>query len=329
MKVGLFVASQWPASTDLAPQLGNMIEQVRAAKAAGFDSIFVAQHFLVKPMQMFQTQPLLARLMAEGEGMMFGPAIMLLPLLNPVLVAEEAATLDWFSGGRYVLPVGLGYRDEEFEAFGMTSKQRTGRLVESIEVMRKLWTGENVTHHGKYYDLSDVGLSLKPKKETIPIWVGGATDPAIKRAARVGDAWLVGMNPTVDELKRWLPMFKEERAAAGLAPAVEYPACRECYVGAQHATALSDIHGPLFYKYQAYASWGNDRVKADDVEKHFDQFCQDRFIIGDEASVRDEMQRYRDEVGITRFVMRMQWPGMDQALVLKSIERMGRIVASL
>ena len=108
MKVGLYLATQFTPDTPLGPQVENLVEQVRVARANGFESLWAAQHFITAPMQMFQTMPLLARLLPEADGMQVGPNILVFPALNPVLVAEEAATMDWLSDGRYVLGLGLG-----------------------------------------------------------------------------------------------------------------------------------------------------------------------------------------------------------------------------
>ena len=89
MKLGLYMATQWRQGADLGPELKNLIEQVRVAKASGLASLMVGQHFVSSPLQMFQAMPLLARLAAEAEGMRLGPGLLLLPLLNPVIVAEE------------------------------------------------------------------------------------------------------------------------------------------------------------------------------------------------------------------------------------------------
>src|SRR5208283_4645052 len=98
------------------------------------------------PMQMLQITPVMGYLAAHAQGMTIGPNILILPPLNPVHVAEEAATLDVLSGGNYVLGVGLGYREVEFEAFNIPLSERAPRLEESIALMRRLWTGEKVTH---------------------------------------------------------------------------------------------------------------------------------------------------------------------------------------
>lgn len=332
MKFGIYVASQWPPGVDLGPQLGNLLEQVRVARANGFESLWTAQHFLTAPMQMFQTAPLLARLMAEAEGMEVGPAILLLPMLNPVLVAEEAATLDWFCGGRYVLAVGMGYRREEFESFGIPFRQRLGRFTEAIDLIRRLWTEDRVTFEGNYYRLRDVGLSLKPKRPGgPPIWVGGSAPAAVERAARIGDAWIASFSPTLAELTAQMRTYGAAREAAGLPEPQARPLCRECHVGADDRTALSEVRGPLLYKYEAYASWGNERVGAsrDAFAQAFDGFCRDRFLIGDAARVKDEILRYREALGVDHLILRLQWPGLDQRTVLDSIERLGRIIAEL
>ncbi|MFN4088954.1 MAG: LLM class flavin-dependent oxidoreductase [Alphaproteobacteria bacterium] len=330
MKFGIYVASQWPQGTDLGPQLDRLLEQVRAARAAGFDSLWTAQHFLTAPMQMFQTVPLLARLAAEAEGMHVGPAIMLLPMLNPVVVAEEAATLDWLCGGNYVLAVGMGYRREEFEALGVPFEERAGRFAEAIRLIHRLWTEDEVDFEGRYYRVRG-GLSLKPKRPGgPPIWIGGAAKGAVERAARLGDGWICSFRPTLPELVEQFAIFRAARKAAGLAPPADHPICREVYVGDDDRTALDEVRGPLVYKYEAYASWRSEADQAaGGFARAFDDFVRDRFIVGDAARVRDEIQRYRDTLGVDHMILRAQWPGLDQATTLRTIERLGRVIAEI
>lgn len=283
-------------------------------------------------MQMFQTVPLLARLAAEAKGMQVGPNILVFPALNPVLVAEEAATMDWLCDGKYVLGLGLGYREDEFVALGAPFRNRVGRLEEGIELVRKLWTGERLTHHGKHFHVNDAGISLRPKQVPgPPVWIAAVVDKAIERAALLGDEWLITFYPSIGSLKGQLQRYRDTREAAGLAPAVEYPICRECYVGTSTKQALADVQEALQYKYAAYASWGQDDIldDADRFDQPFEDFKKDRFIIGDEGFAREELIRYREVLGVEYFTLRMQWPGLDQDLVLKNIQRMGKIIASL
>src|SRR4051794_36832691 len=118
MKIGLFVTLEWEAAQDDGRHLPNMMEQVRAARDAGFSSLWLPQHFVSGPkMRQLATSPMLGLLAGLAEGMTLGTGVLLLPMLNPVLLAEEAATLDHLTDGRFILGVGLGYRAEEFQAF--------------------------------------------------------------------------------------------------------------------------------------------------------------------------------------------------------------------
>src|ERR1041384_8245614 len=130
MKIGLYMATQWRDGADLSAETANLLEQTRAARDNGFGSLMVGQHFLSRPLQMFAATPLLSRLAAESGDMLLGPALLLLPMLDPVIVAEEAATLDWLCNGNHVVALGLGYRQEEFDSLGVPFKERVPRFIE-------------------------------------------------------------------------------------------------------------------------------------------------------------------------------------------------------
>src|SRR6185437_11479902 len=256
MKLGLYMATQWRQGADLGPELANLIEQTRMAKASGLASIMVGQHFLSSPLQMFQAMPLLARLAAEAEGMRLGPGLLLLPLLNPVIVAEETATLDWLTGGNAIIGLGLGYRREEFDSIGVPFKERVPRFVEGVELIRKLWRDDTVEHRGRFHTVSGVQASLKPRRPGgPPIWMAGDVEAAVKRAATLADAWMPSPMVTEDEVGRLGRLFRETRAAAGLPPAAEFPVIRECHVANGTGNALDEVREPLSFKYEAYAGW--------------------------------------------------------------------------
>src|SRR6201995_4263269 len=161
MKVGMFINTQFPEGENVAARVPELVEQVRLARDSGFSSLLFPHHYLTAPLQMLQITPLMAYLLREAQGMTIGGNILLLPLLNPVHVAEEAATLDVLSGGRFVLGVGLGYREGEFEAFGISLKERAARFTESIQLMRALWAGGKITFQGRFWSVTDHGISLK------------------------------------------------------------------------------------------------------------------------------------------------------------------------
>ena len=326
MKVGLFINTQYPEGFDVPAQVPALLEQVRVARDAGFRSLWFPHHWLTAPMQMLQIMPAMAFLAAEAKGMAIGPNILILPLLNPVHVAEEAATLDVLTGGNYILGAGLGYREPEFTAFGITHAERAGRFTESVALMRKLWAGGRITHEGRYFTVRDAGISVKPARPGgVPIYVAGLVDSAVKRAARIGDAWLIANASSIQEITPQMNTYRSAIAEYGRPP-LEFPIARECYVGASHGTALDECRDALAYKYAAYASWG---MTSPLEGTSLDDFARDRFIIGDKESVKEEILKYKESLGSDHFIMRCQWPGLDQEKTLGSIRRLGEIFATL
>ncbi len=244
MKLGLFLCTQFEAGVDVSARIPDLVDQVRTARESGFASLWLPHHYLTAPMQMLQLTPIMSYLLPAAKGMTVGPGILILPLLNPVHVAEEAATLDALSGGNYVLGVGLGYRETEFTAFGMSLAERAGRMGEAIGLMRRLWSEPEVTHEGRFYTVRGQGLSLRPPRGAVPIWIAAQADVAIRRAARVGDAWLIVPSATLPQIAEQMRTYRAALAEHGRHPDC-YPLERECYVGATHATALEECRGPL------------------------------------------------------------------------------------
>ena len=134
IKIGIFLNTNYGADENVAVRFREAAEQVRMARDYGFASVCVGQHFLTE-YQKLQPVPVLARLAADSGDMRLLPGIVLLPLFNPVYVAEEIATLDVVSGGRVIFGLGVGYRDVEFEAFGVKKTERGARFEESLTVI--------------------------------------------------------------------------------------------------------------------------------------------------------------------------------------------------
>ncbi len=324
MKVGLFINTQFPEGFNLAERVPEMVEQVRAARDAGFASLWFPHHWLTHPLQMLQIGPVMGYVAAHAQGMTIGPNILILPPLNPVHVAEEAATFDVLTGGNYILGVGLGYRQPEFDAFGVPLAERAPRFNESIALMRRLWTEERVSHQGRFYTVKDSGIGARPVRPGgPPLYIAGQVEASVRRAARIGDAWLIVNSGGLGKVTPLMQCYRAALQEYGRTP-IEYPITLECHVGTSHASAQEECRGPLEYKYAAYAAWGlEDRASSD-----FAEFARDRFIIGDKASVKEEIARYRELLGVDHFIMRCQWPGLPQEQALSSIRRLGEIFAA-
>jgi alkanesulfonate monooxygenase SsuD/methylene tetrahydromethanopterin reductase-like flavin-dependent oxidoreductase (luciferase family) len=329
-KVGLYIGTQFPPGTDVALALRDMREQVQLARASGFASLWVPHHYLTHPMQMLAPIPMLSYLLRDAEGMTIGTNILIMPLLHPVHVAEDAVTLDLLSGGRYVLGIGVGYREAEFQTFNVPLQERAGRMDESIEIMRRLWTEAKITYSGRNFRIDDLGIGLKPqRKGGPPIWLAAVVDTAVKRAAKLGDAWLITNFAHLNVLVVQMAAYRKLLAEAGKTFPAEAPIIRECYVGSTRAKALAECKAALEYKYGAYSSWGLDKQSkgAETFAQPFEEFVKDRFIIGDKAFVKEEIERYHALLGVNHFIMRVQWPGLEQAKALNSIRALGEIFA--
>lgn len=330
LKIGFFSAMQWTPEESPADVLASIRAQVRACRDNGFSSVMIGQHLVTGPMGMFQTIPLMGLLTEDSGDMEIGPGVLLLGMMNPILAAEEGASIDWMSNGRYVLCAGLGYREEEFQAMGVPIKNRVGRLTEGVEIIKRLWTEESVTHQGKHFQFENARASVKPKQSPRPpIWLGGDVEAAVKRAARIADAWCVAPTLSTESILKYLEAFRAERRATGQAEDVACPVIRECFVGADKAHADRVSRGPIKYKYKAYASWGQGETTQGDFDAAFDDFAESRFLIGDAESVKDQILRYAEICKTDRILLRVQWPGLSQEEALKNIDRIGKIVSDI
>jgi alkanesulfonate monooxygenase SsuD/methylene tetrahydromethanopterin reductase-like flavin-dependent oxidoreductase (luciferase family) len=142
-------------------------------------------------------------------------------------------------------------------------------------------------------------------------------------------SWLITNFAHLSVLVAQMAMYRKLLAEARKEFPAEAPITRECYVGSTHASALEECRAALQYKYSAYSSWGLDKQSkaAESFAQPFEEFVKDRFIIGDKAFVKDEIQRYHALLGVNHFIMRVQWPGLEQSKALETISALGEIFA--
>jgi alkanesulfonate monooxygenase SsuD/methylene tetrahydromethanopterin reductase-like flavin-dependent oxidoreductase (luciferase family) len=320
MRFGYLLAGQFLEGEDPQAQLGQALEQVRAARAAGFDSIWVTQHF-VADFQFLQPIPLLARVAAEAEGMGLGTAVLLAPMYPPVLLAEELATLDVLCGGRLVVGAGAGYREEEFKALGVPRKERSARLAETVDLLRQLWSGKPVTYSGRGIELDGARLRLLPaQRERVPIWIGATGPKGVAEAARLGDEWLVSPElpiGTITERQQW---YRDALPEGVRVEDKTFPILREAHCSATYDDAVRIARPALETKYAAYARWGHEVGSFEDMAK-------DSFVLGDVDQCVAQVQRYATEANSSFLGLRMQWPGLAQADVLNSIGSFAEVIA--
>jgi probable F420-dependent oxidoreductase len=197
------------------PQIGPLANRdglaafARAAEDRGFDSLWVSDHVIVPrsleskypyspdgsfpvPPDVPFLEPLAALLYVSGvtERAKLGTTILVIPMRNPIVTPKILATLDVLSNGRLLLGVGAGWMGEEFELLGVPFEKRGARTSEYIRLYKALWTEDNPSFQGKFWQVENVGFAPKPvQKPHPPIWVGGHSAPALKRAGTLADAW--------------------------------------------------------------------------------------------------------------------------------------------
>ena len=133
--------------------------------------------------------------------MWIGTNVNLLPLHNPIELAEVGAFMDVMTGGKFLLGVGLGYRPEEYEMYRVPMSERVSRFDEGVEVIKRLWSEDKVTHQGRHWQFTNATIRPRPLQQPRPpIIIGAQVEAAIKRAATIGDGWLLVPIPTLDQV---------------------------------------------------------------------------------------------------------------------------------
>lgn len=322
MKFGALVNPQTVTSESPRDLREGMFRIARTADAVGFDQVLTAQHYLADFTQL-QQLPFLARLTAEVETTEIATGITLLPFYHPIEIAEQIATIDALHDNETVFGVGAGYRDKEFESFGIPKRERVPRLVEGLELTQRLLTEESVTYDGEFYSVTDATIPVRPD-EPFRVWVAANANRAVERAARIGDAWLVNPHSTIAEIQEqkqtiYDPIREEQNADTAV------PILRETFVAPTRDEAVETAREYLWEKYQKYISWGQDEAMEDtkDLHRPFDELAEDRFLLGTPAEICAEIERYERELDAEYIIVRSHWPGLPYERTCDSIELIG------
>ncbi len=320
MRFGIEFGS-YPSDLPPAEVCQQVTERALAAQRNNFDALFVAQHFLTGPdAAILQSIPLLSYLAGRVPGMYVGTSIFLLPLHHPVMAAEYMATLDNLSGGKLLFGVGQGYRESEFNAFGVDLRERRGRLVESLEIIRRLWSEDNVSFHGKYFQLDKVSMAPKPlQRPGPPILLGADSVRTVAKVPAVADPWIASRRHSMRFLRDALPVYKaalekQRRPYQGLF------IFRDLCIADSAAEAEARIRDGYERRYLRYQQWGQPGERYD---LKFDELKRDRLILGSPAEVVEQVMAYYDEFQTEVMWFMVDWPGMDPRHTMETIERFG------
>lgn len=286
------------------------------AEELGFDSIWVSDHLVIPDRidspypyspdgrfrldaraPYFEPLTVLTFLAGVTRRVRLGTHVLILPYRNPIVTAKVVTTLDHLSGGRVDLGIGVGWMKEEFEALGYDYFDRRGAVTdEQIQVLKAIWTEDVPSFDGEFYRFPPIGTHPHPvQRPHPPIWVGGHTRPAIRRAARLGDGWLpIGARPPAElppaEIASSVALLRTEAERVGRDPSA-ITVCFSTNVALRDATSGDDAARRLFH--------GAPDQIADDIRRYRDVGV-DRFVLGfggrSAAEIADRMRRFVEQV---------------------------------
>ncbi len=214
MKLGLQLAQNPAAPEEIA-------QAARAAEQRGYASLWVSDHLLLPaagsplpPLEIMEPVVLLSYAAAVTRTIRLGTSVLVLPYRNPVHLAKELATLAIVSRGRLIAGVGSGWLEAEFRALGASYPRRGAFTDEAIRLMRTLWASEEAQFKGEFFEFESMRFGPRPPAGSIPIWVGGQSRRAIRRALELGDGYH-GSRLTAEELSVRLRWLRDAAAARG------------------------------------------------------------------------------------------------------------------
>jgi alkanesulfonate monooxygenase SsuD/methylene tetrahydromethanopterin reductase-like flavin-dependent oxidoreductase (luciferase family) len=236
MKFGLFGSAQANSGT-LGPETGqgfrDWLDDNVEAEALGYRSTFLVEHHFTGWYQVSATLMLLTALAMRTSTLRLGTAVIVLPWHNPVLLAEQAATLDLISGGRFDFGIGKGYRHSEFHGFQIAPEEAEPRFQEAIALMTRAWTTrERFSHRGRFWNFADIVVEPPSAQQPHPpLWVAAGSEASIRRAAARGFNLILDQYASAQTLGERIGIYKAERAAHGLAfDPMQVAVARQLYV---------------------------------------------------------------------------------------------------
>ncbi len=300
------------------------IEQIVYAEQLGFDSVWISEHHFVDDGYCPSVLAVAAHVAARTTRVRIGTSVLLLPFHDPLRVAEDANTVDVLSGGRLDLGIGLGYRAEEFEAFGFSRRQRPSRFEENLAILRRALAGEPFTHNGRYRRI-ERPIAVTPRgvqQPAVPIWCAASSLPAAGRAARerlhltirggheVYAVWADGLRAQDEDVSKYQCVTR-----------------RSFYVTDDAERTWSELAPHVRYQTEAYDAWGAAGQHATAAtEAEGERRARQTWMIGNADEVEAQIHAYHQRLPFTQLIGFGVPPGMAPARMTPALERFAREV---
>ena len=330
MNVGLMFSFRNPPKwkKPWADVYATQLEQARLSEELGYDTVWLTEHHFAEDGYSPSLLTIAGAVAATTKRVRIGTFLLLLPLHNAVRVAEDAATVDVISRGRFDLGIGKGYAKHEFLGYGIPSKQRASRFEEGIDVLRGIWMEDPFSYQGKYYQLQDIRLTPKPVQQPHPpIWIGALAPKAVDRAARLGHHFLgIGDTTVYDDALRRHGRKPEDFNVAQLVWVHVAPSRKQGWDEAQE-----HVHWML----TVYGKWLGEAGEMQGPPSLFKPPAASELrdtkepllftpIIGNSEEVGAALDDFCAKNRTTHLVLGMHIPGLDPKLTQRSMETFAR-----
>ncbi|MFI5315984.1 MAG: LLM class flavin-dependent oxidoreductase [Myxococcota bacterium] len=313
---------QW--RQDPAALYEGILAQIARAEALGWDDVWLSEHHFIADGYTPSMLPLACAIAARTRRIQIGTSVLLLPLHDPLRVAEDAATVDVVSNGRFQLGVAVGYRAGEFTGFGIPARERAPRMEEAVPILRRLFAGEKLTTRGRFYRYTDVCLTPQPVQQPLPIWMGGFSEPAVRRAARLGDGFIA-----TGQVGPLVSIWRQELAALGVDPATRELAAGVTWllVARDPERRWREAEPHFLYQINLYAEWfaGAGMSVATTARGGADLRARGIMIVSPEQAA-EAIRAYLQSVPVTRFYGWTIPPGLPPEWADEHLELMAREV---
>lgn len=341
---GLFTGQQGPDDDRaMTAVYDEMVRLTREIEAAGLDSAWVSEHHFTEDGYLSGTMPVLGAMATETDEIEIGSCVALGPLYEPIRLAEDAATADLLSEGRLTLGLAIGSNPREFDAFGVPREERAERLADLVPLLGNAWSEGPIEYDSAFHDVPpDISITPKPTDETVPIMLGGAAKPAVRRAARTAEGWCApsslsveGVNKRVEDIRH----VREEESLDGVdddsSSASETPShddftiyvLQHGWVGDSREEAWETMRDGYFYIQRRYAEiFSGEPV--DELDDERKRELKEQAIFGTPEQVTEELNSYRDALGDDiHFILRTYYPGVGTEEMVECVHRLGDEVA--
>jgi alkanesulfonate monooxygenase SsuD/methylene tetrahydromethanopterin reductase-like flavin-dependent oxidoreductase (luciferase family) len=329
MKFGLMYSFIVPPGSTMThlDTFREMNELIPLAEDLGFDSFQTTEHHFQDNGWAPSPLPVLAKAAGLTRRMRLVTNILVLPLYDPLRLAEDILTLDNLCEGRLTLGVSPGYVSEEFTAYGIPHAERFQRAEEILDILEKSWRDDVLAHDGRHYQIPPTRLMPRPVQRPIPIWYGVSGPKLLQRAAARKCPVTASPRHTVEELVAHYARYDAAAAAAGFATQ-ERPVIREVFV-APTSRRAEELAGPavnhIFGLYGRKSAQGERELRNDKGELITDAAQVDfrtfasRYIIGDPSSASEQLNDAVDQLKPSELICRMQLPGIPTADLAQSM----------